>query len=372
VLFRSQGLGISLVVTVETSTRRGGRILRLSYRSPETGDEVVHDELPYRGGPLPSSYRSWIASQARLALSTLASRPGHTGAAAATTNQQAWRTRRPQPRFTPRNQPRPPAGGGAPPEFGDDGAAPPEFGDTGGTPSETGGGESYAEGGETGYDSGEDATTGGEDEELAPRILQVDGIVGLGLGQRAVDLPTQSGLRQLDVGPFLVVDGAVRSRFRFSESFHLLAGLRYLTAVALTAESTPATGVAQSVPLRSQYFEALAGPQVRLGSNAETAPWLGFGLGYATQDLRGLIEITMPRYTLSGPLARVDVRIPLSRGKIMVWLAPEAQWLAVVDSTLTRPHTASSGFSAGGEAGDRKSTRLNSSHRYISRMPSSA
>lgn len=307
------GLGISLVVTIETTTRDAGRYLRLSYRSPETGDEVVKDELPYRGGPLPSSYRNWVVSQARLALSTLGSRAGQ------------------RPAVTP-------------PEFGDS--------DTTQTTAPTPG-DQYADNQASSDDASfrdSDDTQASEDSALPPRVLQMEGVVGLGLGQRAVSLPTQSGARQLEVGPFLMVDGAVRSRLRLSESFQLLLALRYYTSVGLNADSTPAAGVPQSVPLRSQRMEAVLGALGRLGVG-ETVPWIALHIGYAVQDLRGLIEITMPRYSLGGPFARLDLRALVADGSVTLWAMPEAQWLVAVDNNLTRLHVSSTGFALGGELG---------------------
>lgn len=334
------GLGIGLVVTVETTTRNAGRYLRLSYRNPETGDEVVKDELPYRSGPLPSSYSNWIVSQARLALSTLGVRAPQTQPARPGAAAQAWRNRA---RATPvRPQ--------ATPEFGDDGGNPPEFGDDGSgqpdaTPAATPDDGSFAEG-----------ETEGAEEELAPRVLQVDGVVGLGLGQRAVTLPHQAGTRLLDVGPFATVDGAVRTRLRLSETFQLTLALRYYSSIGLTGESTPAAGVAQAVPLRSQRLEAVFGPSFRL-SEGETVPWFAIYVGYAAQDLRGLVEITIPRYSLGGPLARLDLRAIIANGRITLWAMPEAQWVALVDSTLQRLHVAKGGLAVGGELGF--SIRLN-------------
>lgn len=307
------GLGVGLVVTVETTTRNAGRYLRLSYRSPETGDEVVRDELPYRGGPLPSSYRKWIQSQARLALSTLSARRGYTDNANV-------------------------------PEFGDDASSPDP--NRPNTPTDTQASTVNVD--------GVDATD--PDAPLPPRTLQMDGVVGLGLGQRAVDLPTQSGTRVLNVGPFFVVDGAVRTRLHLSEAFQLALALRYTTSVALTAESTPAAGIAQAVPLRSHRMELMFGSLMRL-STGETTPWLGFQVGYAMQDLRGLIEVTMPRFTLSGPLARVDLRAVIVEGRVTLWAMPEVQWLVDVDNSLTRLHVSRGGYALGGEVGF--SARLN-------------
>jgi len=332
------GLGIHLVVTLETTTRGGGRFLRIDYRSPETGDDVVHDELPYRGGPLPSSYRTWVVSQARLALSTLASRPG--GAPTNINPQTAWRTRRPGQQTQPQ----------APPEFGTS-STPPEFGEDGNS-----GGS--AEPGDPGFESADEISDEDLDShELPPRVLVVDGVVGLGLGQRAVDLPTQTGLRLLDVGPFVALDAAVRTRLDLTDAFQLSLALRYTTSVGVTSESTPAAGVPQAVPLRSQRFEAALGTAFRLG-DGETIPWLGVYLGYSVQDLRGLIEISMPRFSNGGPFVRLDLRAIVAEGRVTVWATPDAQWVSAVDGSLTRIHVNAGGFALGGEVG--VSVRLSS------------
>lgn len=338
------GLGISLVVSVETITRNAGRFLRLSYRSPETADEIVHDELPYRSGPLPSSYRNWITSQARLALSTLSSRaPQRTITTTPGAAAQAWRSRaRTRPPATTR-----PGTPYSPPEFGETETetdpnqpvepTPTEFGDVG---------EEFSEA---------EAMEASE-EELSPRVLQVDGAAGVGLGQRSVTLPFQAGTRLLDVGPFLVVDAAVRARLLLSDAFQFAVAVRYYTSVGLTAESTPAAGVSQATPLRSQRLEVTTGASFRLGTG-ETIPWLALHVGYAGHDLRSLVEITMPRYTVSGPLARLDLRAIIADGRVTLWAMPEGQWIASVDDSLTRLHVDRAGFAIGGELG--LSVRIN-------------
>ncbi len=361
------GLGIGLVVTIETTTHDAGRYLRLSYRSPETGDEVVKDELPYRGGPLPSSYRNWVLSQARLALATLAARARQAPAARSDPNAaaRAWRnhtrTQRPPPA---------PELGESPPEFGDDSTAQAPADAATAHAAALSDNEAFVE---------DDDTDHEKDADLAPRVLQMDGLVGLGLGQRAVTLPTQSGPRLLDVGPFLMMDGAVRARVRLADSAQVLLALRYSTSVALQAESTPAAGVPQSVPLRSQRFEVVLGAVGRIGTGA-TEPWLGVQLGYAVQDLHGLIEITMPRYSIGGPFARVDLRAVVAEGRVTLWAMPEGQWLVGVDNSLTRLHVAHSGFAIGGELGI--GVRLSSqflwetsyreSHSFLSTLQSDA
>lgn len=325
------GLGISLVVTVETTTRDAGRFVRLSYRSPETGDEIVHDELPYRSGPLPSSYRNWITSQARLALSTLAARaPQQATAPPNTSPAQAWRNRaRPRPSTTPQT---------GTPEFGED--------DSTALTDQSFGADAQAD-----AEYADEAAA-----ELAPRILQVDGVGGVGVGQRSVTLPFQAGTRLLDVGPFVTVDAAVRARLLLADAFQFAVAIRYYTSVGLSAESTPAAGLAQATPLRSQRLEFVVGPSFRLGTG-ETIPWLALQLGYAGHDLRSLVEITMPRYTVSGPLARVDLRAIIADGRVTLWAMPEGQWIAAVDDSLTRLHVDRSGFAIGGEVG--VSVRIN-------------
>jgi hypothetical protein len=194
------------------------------------------------------------------------------------------------------------------------------------------------------------------EEELAPRVLQVDGVAGVGVGQRSVTLPFQAGTRLLDVGPFLTVDAAVRARLLLSDALHFAVGVRYYTSVALTAESTPSGGVGQATPLRSQRLEIAAGPSFRLGTG-ETIPWLGLQVGYAAQGLRSLVEITMPRYSISGPLVRADLRAIIADGRVTLWAMPEAQWVASVNDSLTRLHVNRGGFAVGGELG--LSVRIN-------------
>lgn len=168
-----------------------------------------------------------------------------------------------------------------------------------------------------------------------PQPFGVQLSAGAGLGQRDVWLPTQLGVRKLDTGMFpaldvlLAADGGLGARGLLGARFH------YQTSVGSEAVETPAGGVEKRSTLRANRVEAGLTPGLRFG-DSERSVSLRFFAGWSFRGLRSVVDMSIPNYTLHGPVLRPELRIPLAHGVLELRLAPEAQLIAGVTSEFRK------------------------------------
>jgi hypothetical protein len=169
-----------------------------------------------------------------------------------------------------------------------------------------------------------------EPEPAPMRALRAWLGVGTGIGQRSVRLPTRSGERQLDAGPFPALEVLLRVDAALGSSWRLGAAAHYQTSVAEVIASTPAAGVEKQTSLRTHHVEVGLTPGLRFGTS-DASVSLRLFAGWAWRGLRSVANIDIPRYTLDGVVLRPEFSIPLGTDRVILSLAPEL--LAIVDMT---------------------------------------
>lgn len=158
--------------------------------------------------------------------------------------------------------------------------------------------------------------------------------VGAGLTQRLVDVPNEEGPRRLDLGPtpavVLGIDaGLPYDAWRLGSSLSYRTSLRGRVADVRAGPGASATRTA----VRSHELEAglRAG---RAWGHAHNRFMLALFAGYNVRAFSSVAVLRVPRFTLHGPVARVELDLPLTVGHIRLRLAPEVQWLASISRAL--------------------------------------
>jgi hypothetical protein len=186
------------------------------------------------------------------------------------------------------------------------------------------------------------------DEDLRARVTL--GVAG-GATLRAIELTSDDGLYKLDTGWIPAVAVALRSSFDNGQA-HFEGALQYETSLgAIGSQHSPdPTSQLLTTPIRSHRFEGglLAG--VRFGE-MDTSVIASVFLGYGLRALASVAELQMPRFTLHGPLVRLELEVPIVAHALRLRLAPEANALASISRAVRRiGETESIGFALGGEA----------------------
>jgi hypothetical protein len=108
-------------------------------------------------------------------------------------------------------------------------------------------------------------------------------------------------------------------------------------------------GQTLSTPIRTHRFELGVLPGYRFGSDSQSIS-LALFAGYDLRAFASTIELRVPRYTLHGPVARLELEIPVA-DVIVLRLAPELQMIASISHDLRIAGSVSNGGVAlGGEA----------------------
>jgi hypothetical protein len=158
--------------------------------------------------------------------------------------------------------------------------------------------------------------------------------LGPGIGNRRVEMPTRSGERRLETRVFPAVDLGVRAQAPLRWGFSLTAQARYQTSLGLTATDLPADRDAtRAAPLRAHYLDLGLAPGYRFGRLPD-AVVLRLFVGWAFHGLRSVVRVGVPAYTLSGPVLRPELTVPLARGRIAFRIGPELLVLTGVSGSL--------------------------------------
>jgi hypothetical protein len=175
--------------------------------------------------------------------------------------------------------------------------------------------------------------------------------LAVGMTQRHVDAPSDSGRRQLDLGPtpavLLGVDAAAHSG-----KLDLGVDISYRSSVAgrtRDADAGPNADTSQTA-VRSHQLQVGARAVMRLGAD-ESSSTLALFAGYSVRAFASVAELRMPRFSLHGPVARIELELPLPAAGLRLRLAPEAQWLpSISDALRALAGISGSAIAIGGEA----------------------
>lgn len=173
---------------------------------------------------------------------------------------------------------------------------------------------------------------------------------GFGLGARDVSLPSITGERRLQTGIFPALDLELSAAQVLATHFVLGARLRYQTSLGLTGRETPYGGVTRETPLRAHHVEGGIEPAWRLGRSPDSVV-LGLLLGYGARALRTESGLSVPDYTVHGPLVRLELLAPLGTRRVELRVAPELiAWVGASGALRAAGALDPVGFALGGEA----------------------
>jgi hypothetical protein len=158
--------------------------------------------------------------------------------------------------------------------------------------------------------------------------------VGAGAAQRVVELPTAEAARQLDFGPAAAAQLGIDAQLRRGR-WQLGLGLRYRTSLAgrVSDDAAGPGANTSSHVVRSHAFEAGLRPGWFFG-DAPNAAALRLFAGYSVRAFGSVAPLRVPRYSLHGPVLRLELVLPLPAAHMRLRLAPEAQWLASMTQEL--------------------------------------
>jgi hypothetical protein len=174
--------------------------------------------------------------------------------------------------------------------------------------------------------------------------------VGAGVAQREIQAPSAEGPRELALGPvpalMLGIDADAHAG-----AWVLGLGLSYRTSVrGRVVDADAGAGAAMSkTAVRSHHFEAGLRAAMRMGPT-QHAVGVALFAGYDVRALATVAVLRVPRFSLHGPLLRVELDLPLRAANMRLRLGPEAQWIsglsrALLESSgLTQPAFAIGGF----------------------------
>jgi len=184
-----------------------------------------------------------------------------------------------------------------------------------------------------------------------PPTLQGTLAAGLGAGQRSVHLPTDEGTRQVETGLFPALDVLVRADGRIGERGQLGLHLRYQTSLGITAVEARPGGVERRSPARTHHLDAGLVPALRFTSSPDSVV-LGVFVGWGLRSFSTVVPLTVPSYTLHGPMAKLELRVPISGDAVALSVRPEVfAWLWATDELRELGAIDEKGVALGGEVG---------------------
>jgi hypothetical protein len=195
---------------------------------------------------------------------------------------------------------------------------------------------------------------------------------GMGATQRSIDLPSAQGRITLGAGPVAALDVRATGRLMFEHYFvRIRAGCQ--TSLDVHAADRLQIVTAGSTAVRSHRFEGGIAPGLWLGKGPGTAA-LSLYVAYGLRAFSSVSPLLVPRFTLHGPLLRLELAVPLIGQLIWLQVAPEAQFiLSITQDLRAAGGLHARGIAYGAEAGfyvrlgARTGLRLNyrESHAYV-------
>jgi hypothetical protein len=172
-----------------------------------------------------------------------------------------------------------------------------------------------------------------------------------GVTYRSIEMTGVEGLRRLDTGWVPAVALEARAALG-GERVWVEVGARYATSVHTfgSQQSPDPTSQFVSTPIRSHRFEGGVRPSVRFGAD-DASFGGGLFLGYGVRAFASAVELQMPRFTEHGPLARLELDIPVVGRLLRFRIAPEFQAILSISRAVRRfGQTEQFGIAFGGEA----------------------
>jgi hypothetical protein len=183
----------------------------------------------------------------------------------------------------------------------------------------------------------------------APERVKLQVSAGAGMGTLSFTRPTAAGAQTLPRTAFPAAAITMRLQLWPSQQSSLEFSVAYQTSLGLELETEPLFGLSQSVPTRTERAELSAAPVIRLGTSA-SALALAFPVSFAFRAfVPELHQFGLPKYVIGGPQLRVELIAPLGE-LVSLRVGPEAQWLLIVDGSLSREGACCQGGSIGGQA----------------------
>lgn len=193
---------------------------------------------------------------------------------------------------------------------------------------------------------------GVEPGERAPGLAVHVGIeAGAGFGTRQIEVPSAAGVLALETAVFpsvalqLAIDVEPTARGQLT----IGADLEYLTSIALITTDMRVDGTVRETSSRSQRLSAGLRVSYRLEPSLDGVS-LGASLAWSALTFSSEAPVTLPDYTLQGPVLALGVVVPLVSRLITISLFPEAQWIVDVGEALSGLGVSSSAAAVGGSA----------------------
>lgn len=188
-------------------------------------------------------------------------------------------------------------------------------------------------------------------EATASLAVHVGIEAGAGMGTRELSVPTPAGIIGLDtaVFPSAAVQLAIDIEPTARGQLTLGADVEYLTSFALVTTDQRIDGSLRETSSRSQRIYAGARLTYRVESALETVS-LGATLGWSALSFTSEAPVSLPDYTLQGPVLALGVVFPIPGGLLSLSLFPEAQWIVDVGGELNALGVSQSGAAVGGSA----------------------
>lgn len=188
--------------------------------------------------------------------------------------------------------------------------------------------------------------------EATPGLaVHVNVQAGAGIGTREVALSTRNGAVGLETAFFpsaavqlsLDVEPIARGQLTLG------ADAEYLTSFALTSADRRIDGSIRETSSRSQRVAAGVRLHYRVDPSLDAVS-IGAGLAWSALSFSSEAPVSLPDYTLQGPVLSLSVVIPIASRLLTIVLAPEAQWIVDVGSGVSVIGVDSTGAAVGGSA----------------------
>lgn len=176
-------------------------------------------------------------------------------------------------------------------------------------------------------------------------------LAGGGVTSRTLRVPANDGPRNLATGLAPALSIRIAARIQNAARF-LSLRLSYQTSLGVHASETipDASILPSDTHIRSHRFEGGLAPGLFF-SPARDSVALSLFVGYGLRALASVAELRIPRFTLHGPVARLELDVPLFAGRLSLRLAPEVQLLVGMTQQLRAlAGLSTTAFAIGGEA----------------------
>lgn len=173
---------------------------------------------------------------------------------------------------------------------------------------------------------------------------------GAGATQRTINVPSAPGPITLSTGIVSAVDVRASARLMFEHTFVRIRA-SYQTSLGVHSAERPLIETPGSTPVRSHRFDGGIAPGLWLGKGAGTTA-LSLYMAYGLRAFSSVSPLLVPRFTLHGPLLRLELEVPLIGQRLWLQVAPEAQYiLSITQDLRAAGNLHSGGIAYGAEAG---------------------